>query len=119
MAKSTTLKALGIAIAVIQILDIIIHAATDQLEVIRVVANMILLLWLAVAASGRVGAIFLSIAIGSIGLYLLLNLVFLAREGLTNVGQGGGLRVTLFALVFLTVTLSTALTFIYNKRSPA
>ena len=118
MDKSTTLKALGIAIAVIQILDIVLHAATGQLETIRVSSNLVMLLWLAVATSGRVGANFLSIATGSIGIYLLLNLVFLTREGLTNAEQGGELRITLFALVLLTVTLSTLLTFIYNKRSP-
>jgi hypothetical protein len=32
-------------------------------------------------------------------MYLLLNLVFLALEGVTNPEQGGALRVTLFVFV--------------------
>src|SRR5215204_4658291 len=121
MSKSTntasTLKALGIGIAVIQLLDIITHAATNQLEILRVSSNVIILLWLSIVASGRFNAKFLLTAISSIGLYLILNLIFLAREGVINVEQGGGLRVALFLLVFLTITLSTALTYKHNLRT--
>lgn len=121
MAKSintaSTLKALGIGIAVIQLLDIIIHAVTNQIEILRVSSNAIILLWLAGVALGRFKAKFLLTAISSIGLYLVLNIIFLAREGVTNVEQGGGLRVPLFLLVFLTITLSTALTYMHNHRT--
>jgi hypothetical protein len=50
------------------------------------------------------------VAAGSIGAYLVLNILFLTLEGVTNPNRGGGLRVMLFLLVFLTVVLSTLLT---------
>ena len=46
-------KLIGTLIAVIQIVDIVIHAATNQLEILRVSSNVIILLWLAGAASGK------------------------------------------------------------------
>lgn len=119
MLKNTTtvLKILGFGIAITQLLDIIIHAATNQLEIIRVSANIILLVWLAVVASNRFNVKFMLTATSFIGSYLILNLFFLAREGLSNVEQGGGLRITLFLLLFLSITLSILLAYHYNKRT--
>ncbi len=55
---------------------------------------------------------FLQIAdLAAIGVYLLLNFIFLAHDGLTNPEQGGVLRTTLFLLVLLTVALSALFTF--------
>ncbi|MBI5354214.1 MAG: hypothetical protein HZB50_16340 [Chloroflexi bacterium] len=113
---TTISKILGIGIAVIQLLDIIIHAATDQLEMIRVSSNVIIFLWLAAMASGRFNTKFPAIAVSSIGSYLILNIIFLIREGVTNVEQGGELRVVLLLLMFLTTTLSTLLTYTYKNR---
>jgi len=119
MSKSanitTIVKGLGFGIAIIQLLDIIIHAATNQLEIIRVTSNVIILLWLAFVASGRANIRFRGIAIRSISLYLILNIIFLESEGLTNAEQGGGFRLALFLLMFLTLVLSTALAYIYNR----
>lgn len=112
----TILKVLAIATATVQLLDIIIHAATNQLEIIRVASNAVMLLWLAIIISGGFKKGFSTTAVGSISLYLLLNIVFLSREGLTNAEQGGELRVTLFLLLFLTLTLSTLLTYLRNKH---
>ena len=103
-------KALGIGIAILQVLDIAVHAATDQLEILRVSSNGVILLWLAVVVFGKFKS--KVPAIGAIGMYLLLNLIFLAREGVTNPEQGGGLRVALFLFVILTTALSTLLAFI-------
>lgn len=50
-----------------------------------------------------------------IAAYLLLNLVFLALNGLTNPEQGGTLRVTLFMLVFITVMLSAWFTHLQQR----
>jgi hypothetical protein len=36
-------KGLGIAIILIQLFDIVLHAATDQLDPLRVVSNLIIL----------------------------------------------------------------------------
>lgn len=111
----TILKTFGIGIAVIQLADIIIHAATSQLEIIRVSSNLIILLWLAVVMLNWYKTKFLQISISSIGLYVIFNYIFLAREGLTNPEQGGSLRITLFLLMFLTVTLSALMSYIRNK----
>ena len=117
MAKNTDtiLKTLGIGIAVIQLTDIIIHAATNQLEIIRVSSNLIILLWLMVFMLNWYKTKFLQISISSIGLYVILNFIFLAREGTTNPEQGGSLRIMLFLLMFLTVTLSALMSYLHNK----
>jgi hypothetical protein len=112
---NTILKTFGIGIALIQLSDIFIHAATNQLEIIRVISNLVILLWLAVIMLNWYKTKFLQISIGSIGLYLILNLIFLAQEGLTNPAQGGNLRITLFLLVFLTATLSGAMSYRYKR----
>jgi len=111
-----SLRVLQIAVAIIQVFDIIIHAATDQLEILRVTSNVIILLWLAIVTTGKFNLKFLQIAASSIGAYLVLNAIFLAMEGVTNIEQGGGLRTTLFLLVFLTITLSTLLTYLQDRR---
>ncbi|MDP1545395.1 MAG: hypothetical protein Q8L87_05180 [Anaerolineales bacterium] len=111
MLKNTSPKFLLILIAIIQLFDILIHAATDQLEFLRVTSNLVILLWLAAVFSGKFDAKALPTAVGSIGLYLILNMIFLAREGMNNSAQGGEPRVTLFVLVLLTVILSTALAY--------
>jgi hypothetical protein len=106
------LRGLSLALVLAQIFDVIIHAATNQLEPIRVAANVIILLWLVVINLGRFKANFLPVSFGSIGTYLVLNLIFLAREGLTNPTQGNEPRLMLFLLLALTVTLSSWLTYL-------
>jgi hypothetical protein len=113
--KTVMFRVLAIGIALVQIFDIIIHVATNQLEAVRVTSNVIILLWLLLMTSGKLNTKFLQTAIAAIGAYLLLNVIFLAVEGVTNVEQGGGLRVVLFLLVFLTVTLSFLL--VYLRQS--
>lgn len=98
----------------VQIFDVVIHAATNQLEPIRVAANIIILLWLVAINWGRFKANFLPISFSSIGAYLVLNLIFLAREGLTNSAQGNEPRLMLFLLLIVTLILSTGLT--YQRR---
>ncbi len=110
------LKILGIAIALLQLFDIAIHAATDQLEFLRVSSNVIILVWLAVTASGKFNVKAGLAAISAVGAYLILNLIFLAREGFTNPEQGGELRVMLLLLVFLTVSSSSALAYLQSRR---
>ena len=119
MRKHTTtiLKILRIGIVLLQLFDIFIHAVTDQLEILRVTSNIIILLWLAIAATGKFNGKFLQIAMGSVGTYLILNIIFLALEGLRNMEQGGELRVTLFLLIFLTTALSALLIYIRGRRA--
>ncbi len=101
-----TLKILGVAIAFIQVFDTLIHAATNQLEPLRVSSNVIILVWLVVAATGKLSAKCLPTA--AIGVYVVLNVIFVALEGVTNDGQ---LRVMLLLLVAVTVSLSTLLAY--------
>jgi hypothetical protein len=105
-----------VLVVVLQLFDVVIHAATDQLETIRVASNVIILVWLVAVASGRIKARSVQAAAGSIGAYLGLNVVFLALEGVTNPNQGGELRVMLFLLVFLTVVLSTLLAILHHRN---
>jgi hypothetical protein len=113
---SWNLRVLGGVIAIVQVFDIFIHVATNQAELIRIASNIIILLWLTtVFILSTFKANFIRMAIGSIAVYLGLNIIFLMLEGVTNAEQGGGLRVTLFVLVLLTVTLSTLLTYLCGK----
>ena len=106
------MKSIGVAIIVTQLLDIIIHAATNQLEPLRVTSNIIILAWLAIMVSGKFHDKSLLMAVASIAAYFILNIVFLSLEGVTNAEQGGELRVTLFLLMFTTMVLSSWLTYI-------
>jgi hypothetical protein len=49
------MKLTGLAIAFVQLLDIVLHAATNQLEPLRVSSNLVILLWLAIIAAGQDG----------------------------------------------------------------
>ena len=117
MRKHTTtiLKILRIGIVLLQLFDIFIHAVTDQLEILRVTSNIIILLWLAIAETGKFNGKFPQIAAGSVGAYLILNITFLALEGVRNMEQSGELRVTLFLLIFLTTALSALLIYIKGR----
>jgi len=105
---------LEIGIAVIQLFDIGIHAATNQLEILRVSSNIIVLLWVVIVVSGKFESKFLPIAASFIGAYLVLNLIFIALFGVT--ATTGGPRVALFVMVFLTTTLSILLVSLFDRR---
>lgn len=98
---------LGIGIAIIQIFDIVIHAVSDQLEFLRVASNVVILAWLGITMLGKFRDKLT--AFGTIGLYAVLNVLFLMREGFTNPEQGGAPRTMLFILVVLTIGLSALL----------
>ena len=111
------MKILGLGIFLLQLFDIFIHAVTDQLEILRVTSNIIVLVWLTITAAGKFNGKFLQIAMGSVGAYLILNIIFLAFEGVRNMEQGGELRVTLFLLNFLTTALSALLIYIKGRQT--
>ena len=107
--KSSILsKGFGVGIIVVQLFDIAIHGATDQLEPLRVASNLIILAWIVILLAGKLGEKIMAVALGSIGAYLGLNLIFLVLEGLTNPNTGA-VRGMLFLLVFLTTALSIVL----------
>ena len=106
-----TATILSIAIVLVQIFDIAIHAATDQLEPLRVTSNVVVFVWLVLTASGKISAYVRQIDVASVGVYLLLNALFLSQAGLMNPAQGGAVRWMLLVLVTLTLTLALWLTY--------
>ena len=112
---SMTPKITGIVIVIVQLADIFIHAATNQLEPIRVASNIVILLWLAVVASGGFKSRSLWMPVTSIVVYFILNVIFLVLEGVTNAAQDGELRIALFLLMFITLALSGLFTYMNGK----
>lgn len=108
----TGLIVLGIAIAAVQGVDIVLHAATNQLEPLRVSSNVVVLAWLAAVAWSKFDARTPRVAALFIGAYVVLNGIFLAVEGVLNDGQP---RTAMFLLVFLTVTLSGLLVYFLKR----
>ncbi|KPK09659.1 MAG: hypothetical protein AMJ56_10310 [Anaerolineae bacterium SG8_19] len=109
--QSNGLRLLGVVIILIQLIDFIIHVSTDQAEPIRIASNIVIIVWIIAALAGWLNARFRNISIAAISTYLVLNIIFLTQNGLTNPEQGGALRTTLFLLVSLTVALSALFTF--------
>ncbi len=93
-------------IAFVQVFDIVIHVASGMIEPIRIVSNVFIFVWLGIVLSGRLGHRPWRVASGFVGVYILLNAVFLATEGLTNPDNGDQFRTVLFVLVGVTVALS-------------
>lgn len=91
----------------IQVIDIIIHVATDQVEPIRITSNIIIMVWLGIVASGWFANWKRQLAYSAVGLYSILNLSFLATEGF---GESRVLRAVLFNLVGLTFVFSMGVT---------
>ena len=81
---------------VLQALDIVLHAATNQLEPLRVASNI--LLGLAAIVAARSSRFARPILLGASGAYLALNVLFLFQYGLVNPNTGG-VRYPLFAFV--------------------
>jgi len=102
-------------LAFVQLLDILVHIAVDQVEPIRVASNLIILAWLVFGAAGLITEPARYISIGVIGVYLLLNFIFLGINGITNPAQGGALRLPLFAFMGFTVVLGIWLVNRANK----
>jgi hypothetical protein len=96
-------------IALVQVFDIVIHVASDMIEPIRITSNVVIFVWLAIVVSGRLNNRPWRVTSGFVGVYLLLNAVFLATEGLINPANDQ-FRTVLFVLVGVTVALSLWLT---------
>ena len=104
MTGKTTLIVVGLIL--IQLFDILIHAFTDQLELLRVLSNAVLLGWIGYGFLRSSSQISKGIGYGALTIYLLLNIVFLTMFGIRNPSQGDTLRIVLFILVGLTTGLS-------------
>lgn len=87
-------------LALWQVLDILIHVATNQVELTRIAASALILAG-ALAAMKATRPTLLLLCGGV--LYLGLNLVFLAERGFTNTATGA-LRLPLFGFVIISLT---------------
>lgn len=103
-------------IALVQVIDILIHVGNDMIEPIRILSNVFILVWLGIVLSGRFNQIPWRVASGFVGVYLLLNVVFVATEGFINPANGQ-FRTVLFVLVGVTVVLSVWLTCRISNRT--
>ena len=117
LRENRTQFILVILLAIVQIFDIIVHAATNQLEPLRVSSNIIILAWVTVLLTSTIKVKLMPLAVAAIAAYLLLNGIFLMLEGVTNPTQGGALRTMLFLLVFVTLLLSICLSFLLKARA--
>lgn len=111
MTQRTAL-ALGLLIG-LQVLDVLVHVATGQIEVIRIISNTVLSAGAvaAVLAPKRSSPLLLLAAI----IYTALNVAFLAQHGLVNPATEA-LRVPLF--VFVTVSVLLAAWLARTLRTP-
>ncbi|HRN51602.1 MAG TPA: hypothetical protein PLC52_08710 [Anaerolineales bacterium] len=99
-------KGLGIAIILLQLVDMLVHINTGQLERTRIAASLIMVFWV-LRAPNNASANYTGLV--SLGIYLALNLFFLWQNGFTNPEAGGALRIALFAFVLLTAALTGAI----------
>jgi hypothetical protein len=107
LTKTNIIQKYGISILIIsvQILDIIVHFLTNQLEMIRVQSNIVIMMWtifLFIQTRAFSKSMITTI---SISIYLILNLLFIFQYGLVN-SLSGNLRIALIMFVLLTVSLA-------------
>jgi len=107
LTKINIIQKYGISILIIsiQILDIIVHFLTNQLETIRVQSNIVIMMWtifLFIQTRALSKSIITTI---SISIYLILNLLFIFQNGIVN-SQSGDFRIALIMFVLLTISLA-------------
>lgn len=101
--------ALWVILVVIQINDVFVHWAFAQLELTRVIANIILLIG-ALIAYWRVSRYYL---LGGFGIYVFANLAFLFHEGWFN--DHDTLRYPLIVFVAFTAWITALLDKLFLK----
>lgn len=92
-------------IVLVQVADVLLHAASNQLEPLRITANVLLCMGLAALFSARGRALFAQVELFCVGAYLTLNAVFLATAGVVN-PLNGNVRLPLFVFVGVSALLS-------------
>jgi hypothetical protein len=102
-------------VVLLQVFDVVVHAATDQIEPLRVAANL-LIAGSAVVAAVRSAAGGLAVP-AALGAYLMLNAVFVALAGAANPYQGGAVRWMLFALIATTTVAALGLAVARTRAS--
>ena len=86
-------------ITFIQIVDTTVHILTNEAELLRIISNFLIVVWLYVLMSKKNK----NINIGVVSTYIIFNFIFLVLNGFTN---NGNPRVFLYIAVSLTSILS-------------
>jgi len=87
-------------ILIIQITDIVLHVISDQAELLRILANLIIIAWVLIFYNKKSNQLNWTI----LGIYLIFNFSFLNLRGLSNNGDP---RIFFWAAVLLTSLLSS------------
>ena len=82
-------------ITFIQIVDTTVHILTNQAELLRIISNFLIVVWLYVLMSKKNK----NINIGVVSTYIIFNFIFLVLNGFTN---NGNPRIFLYIAVSLT-----------------
>ena len=86
-------------IILIQVADLIVHVLANQVEPLRITANVIIIIWLLLPSKNLTK----SLSLGSISLFAILNIYFLSQFGITNDGSP---RIFFWGAVISTLALS-------------
>ncbi len=91
----------------VQIIDVAVHIATDQVETLRIISNSMIVLW----AGWLIHKTIKLVDYGLVGSYILLTLFFIMLNGITN---DSGPRI--FFLGSVTITLAISALLILKKK---
>ena len=86
-------------IILIQAADITVHVLANQVEPLRITANVIIIIWLLLPLKNLTKPL----SLGSLGLFAILNIYFLIQFGITNDGSP---RIFFWGAVVSTLALS-------------
>ncbi|NDJ53770.1 MAG: hypothetical protein GYB68_11880 [Chloroflexi bacterium] len=107
-----------VGVVIVQVFDVAIHIAVDQFEPIRVVSNLTVAAWVGVVLFGWLAGQERRLGIAALGLYVLLNVGFVATQGVIN-EVTGEFRTLLFILVAVTGALAAWVIASFNKDDVA
>ena len=108
-----------VGLIVLQLLDVVVHVATKQVELVRIVGSVLVILWAtalaAMTCAGKTLPWKASVGVWVLVMliYLVLNVVFLAEFGPMNEGRP---RIALFAFVLVTLGLAACGGRVYAKE---
>ncbi len=97
---SKTFKRLAIGIVLWQFVDVILHIALGLPEPLRIAASIVIVGWLGATLADKLTEKFQPIALGAIGAYALLNIIFLFTQNILTTQE-----VAFMLVVFVTPTV--------------
>lgn len=104
-----SIRTVAIAIVLLQLVDVAIHMATSQFEIVRVIASAFLGGWAFAVLFLDFKETGYTLGRRALVIYLVLNLFFVFENGITNPQLGGQLRILLIGLVLASAYLASML----------